>query len=537
MPPLSSTRTISVGTTCAALFIVLLNLWASWPVIGAYFIGDDFGYIHRFTEFPFAEWPSLFVRDWSGGMWGYELPELRPFSALSFLIDIRLWGPTPVAMHLTNVALAIGCAFAVGFLTWRMVDRNIFIAAGAAAIFSLHPSHAEPLGWITGRVDLLGTLCYLLSFIGALLVLEDRKKKTGFTLTWVAYFVGVFSKEFCLTLPVLLGLYLAVYRREQIRTQLRDTLILAAGYIAVFFVYWLCRHLAFGAHVRSGAASFDLLSPDYLQRQLSYLSWFIPGLVNLGRSLHASLLPSLAQLAAVATGLAITLVVLWRSASRSPTPVWRGCLFFGLIWYAIATIPLVAAGYFSPRHLFFATAGLAIATGIVVHQASNSHRIQAGILLVIGVVSVASLKQEIRPWMRAAKISHEAIAVLRRESPASNTVWIFDLPDTYQGCWTWSWAIPFCLQPPFLKNTPLATIEPPALYYAQHLWADPPRFTPAYAATEAVLFSFSPPLRIDRQVVPLATLRTALPILTSKSPGKTDQQLWTEFVAKIRSHD
>lgn len=537
MLPHSSTQTGSRGIICAAVFIIGLNIWASWPVIGGYFIGDDFGYVRRFSEFPLTEWPLLFVRDWSGGMWGYDLPELRPFSALSFLVDIHLWGPNPVAMHSTNIALAIGCAFAVGFLAWRITDRNILVGTGAAVMFSLHPSHAEPLGWITGRVDLLGTLAYLVGFIGAWIALESGRRKTGFAVTWLAYFVGVFSKEFCLTLPILVGLYAAVYRGKQIRAQLRDILVLAAGYIAVFLLYWLCRHLAFGHHVRSGAASFDLLSPAYLRRQFSYVSWFIPGLVNFAKVIHEHLQPKALQLTAVSGGLVLTLIILWRSVSRATMPVWKGCLFFGLIWYAVATIPLVVSGYFSPRHLFFATAGLAIAIGVVVHHVSDSRRIQAAIMVLISAVSGVSLDQEIRPWMRAAKISREAVAVLSRESPGANSLWIFDLPDSYQGCWTWSWAIPFCLQPPFLKNSPPLIIERPALYYAPHLWADHSHFASAHIATEAILFSFRSPLTIKRDVIPVHALRAALPVLTSKPAAKTDQEIWSEFLIKIRPHD
>src|SRR5688572_28949926 len=89
------------------------------PALGIGFLGDDFVYIARFREMPWSEWPTLFIREWSGGVWGQPLKELRPFAALSFMIDARLWGGHVIGYRLVNLSLHLATTALVVQLAWR----------------------------------------------------------------------------------------------------------------------------------------------------------------------------------------------------------------------------------------------------------------------------------------------------------------------------------------------------------------------------------------------------------------------------------
>ena len=65
--------------------IVGVAALAFLPTSAGGFLGDDFVYIARFRNLPWSAWPALFTHDWSGGVWGNQLHELRPFAALSFM--------------------------------------------------------------------------------------------------------------------------------------------------------------------------------------------------------------------------------------------------------------------------------------------------------------------------------------------------------------------------------------------------------------------------------------------------------------------
>ena len=103
----------------AAVLVSLLGF--GWTLDG-YFVGDDFGYVSRFFELPWRKWPSLFAQSWAGDMWGFQLRELRPVTALSFMVEARLWGGNALGFRLTNLALHAGCAAMVGILAERKLQ-------------------------------------------------------------------------------------------------------------------------------------------------------------------------------------------------------------------------------------------------------------------------------------------------------------------------------------------------------------------------------------------------------------------------------
>src|SRR5688500_4647440 len=86
-----------------AVTALVVSLVGFGWTLGGYFQGDDFGYVGRFYEYPFAQWPKLFVASWAGDMWGFQLRELRPVTALSFMVDGRVWGGNATGFRVTNL--------------------------------------------------------------------------------------------------------------------------------------------------------------------------------------------------------------------------------------------------------------------------------------------------------------------------------------------------------------------------------------------------------------------------------------------------
>ncbi|MBM3855149.1 MAG: hypothetical protein FJ399_18680, partial [Verrucomicrobia bacterium] len=135
------------------------------PALGVGFLGDDFVYVARFRELPWADAPGLFLRDWSGGVWGQPLKELRPFAALSLMIDGRLWGGHVAGYRIVNLALHLAATALVVRLAWRFAAGRAQAALVAGLVFAVHPAHVEAVTWITGRPDLLGTVAALAFFV------------------------------------------------------------------------------------------------------------------------------------------------------------------------------------------------------------------------------------------------------------------------------------------------------------------------------------------------------------------------------------
>ncbi|HEY1107700.1 MAG TPA: hypothetical protein VGE76_03680, partial [Opitutaceae bacterium] len=184
--------------TIAAVALVTALAGFGWTLNG-YFIGDDFGYVGRFYDYPVEKWPKLFVESWAGDMWRFQLRELRPMTALTFIIDARLWGGEALGYRVTNLLLHSVCSALVGWLAWRAAGRTVICGVAAAVLFALHPAHAEPVQWITGRVDVLATTFYLAGFCAFVAFRLSGHWRWAVIFTG-CYFGAAFAKEFGLTL-------------------------------------------------------------------------------------------------------------------------------------------------------------------------------------------------------------------------------------------------------------------------------------------------------------------------------------------------
>ncbi|HVH19817.1 MAG TPA: tetratricopeptide repeat protein [Myxococcota bacterium] len=78
----------------------------------------------------------------------------HPFTWLTLMLDAELFGPVPAAFHATNVALhALAACLLFGAL--QSATGRLGASAFAAALFAVHPVHAESVAWITERKDVL----------------------------------------------------------------------------------------------------------------------------------------------------------------------------------------------------------------------------------------------------------------------------------------------------------------------------------------------------------------------------------------------
>ena len=509
-------------------------LQASWSTLDRYFISDDFAYVGRFYHLSLREWPALFVNDWSGGIWGSTLPELRPFAALTFLVDAHFWGANPLGYHLTNFALDAACACLVGLIVWRLHAAPLWLSCAAGILFAWHPAHAEPVAWITGRVDLLGTLAYLVGFYSAGRFLQNSGRPLWLAVAWLAYFIGCFSKEFCLTLPIALMLWALIFPALLGPTRLRQFVVLLSGFLLVAAIFLLCRRLAFGPS-GVGVAALNLLGGEYAERQVDYLRWYFPPLYDLGRDFRPQLVAWASPLVGGLLCAVLVALGVWRR--RNPeSNRWRAITFYGLAWYAIATLPLAVATYFAPRHLYLATAGLCIGVGLLLSTIAARRWWAYGIVVVAALFCVSRFNHAVAPWRHAAKLSERVSVEIARTLPdmRPREILLLDVPEVYAGVWMWSWSTPFALQPPFMPPIANAVLTRPANYYAPQFWAQQPALGALSGASGAVLISADDrgvvtPRRIEQSRLQPAATRLQLAAATNPDLA------WKTFLRALHS--
>ncbi len=506
--------------------------------LGGYFIGDDFGYVGRFFEYPLADWPRLFRASWAGDMWGFQLRELRPITALSFIIDGRLWGGNAVGFRATNLLLHAGCATIVGLLAWRASSRAVECGIGAAVLFALHPAHAEPVQWITGRVDVLTTFFYLAGF-AAFLGYRERGGGRWLAAFGTLYATAIFSKEFGLTLPLMCLLADLIWPRGDRRWRSWKTWAPygVAGALAV--IYFFCRSAAFGpGGIGAGMPDFgsEAFYVQLAQRQLTYVGHLFP---PANRWLYEGS-PWLTQRPVVVGAIILAVAIVafavwfWRTRTQSD-PARRAALFFGFGWYAIATLPLVVT-YISARHLYLASAGVCIVFALIVQALLRWRGVMLGVSGVVALLFVDQLRLTMRPWHEAAVLSGEFTAELRRLEPdlRPGGALLLDVPEIRQGAYVWTWAVPFVLRPPFVRerwDDRLVVLESRGIYVEWERWHQQPAIT-GLAGVDAPswIIQASEGVPVNRIPVALARLRPAAERFAAAPLTTLPHESWRQLI-------
>jgi hypothetical protein len=152
--------------------------------------------------------------------------------------------------------------------------------------------------------------------------------------------------------------------------------------------------------------------------------------------------------------------------------------FYGFAWYAVATLPLAAASYFAPRHLYLATAGLSIAVGLLAASLASRRWLACALVVAAALYYVSRFDHAVTPWRHAAKVSERVTTEVARLAPdlKPGEILLLEVPEVFEGVWMWSWSVPFALQPPFMLSSslPRVALVRPAAFYAVQFWAQQP---------------------------------------------------------------
>jgi len=141
--------------------------------------------------------------------------------------------------HLVNVVLfALSMLILLYFLHYIVFPANSMLAFLAVLLFVIHPIHTEVVANVKSRDEILSLLFISLTFILAFKYRRSQKKWA----LWAAlgaYFLAFLSKEYAITLLVLLPLSFYLFNNDPIKRCLLATV----PYLAIAIVYIVIRLL------------------------------------------------------------------------------------------------------------------------------------------------------------------------------------------------------------------------------------------------------------------------------------------------------
>ena len=241
--------------------LFLLTVAVYWPGMQAGFYFDD---LNNIVEVPALHWTELSM----AGVWQVVEEALLPgrvMSNLSFALNHLYNGLNPAGYHWVNLAihLLVGISLiwvavllaGVGENTPSRLEKKLFCALLATALFLLHPLNIQAVTYVVQRMTSLATLFTLLSFGCYLTARLCKSTRTvlWFSLSAISFLLALVNKEIALLLPVVLVLfevcYYPEYWRDKIarvvqRVGLARLIVLGLAVIAILVVafgqlyYW-----------------------------------------------------------------------------------------------------------------------------------------------------------------------------------------------------------------------------------------------------------------------------------------------------------
>ena len=428
----------------AAFLVVLAATLPYLETLDDYFVQDDFGVVWLLSSKPAGYFPRWFISPWMDTIWGDPPDEIRPFPAVTYQVA-ALWGAaSPVANHAINIAFHAVNALLVFSIAEATAGLPLLPAAFAAVVFAMLPMQSEAVAWVTGRVDSMPACFYLAAFL-LYVRWRDARRVPLYLWSVALCFVALFSKQNAVTLPAALVAYDVLVAKRPLGLSwswLRPYMpyvLLTAGYLAL-------RYALFGEVAREGrlgAAQFGV----FRQNVSIHVRRMIFGEAGLQLAVSTAL-------TCVAVGAAALIVawMVWGERNRALTV--RAIVYFVLVWVALGLAPTIVSGYGSPRHMYLASVGWAVALGAafdVFWRARLRALRIAGVVLgaVLLIVYARQLHEEVRLWSVRAEVSRRVVADLEREalSAPRGTLFLVDPPAR-----SWNFALPYAMKPPFTRE-------------------------------------------------------------------------------------
>lgn len=207
----------------------------------------------------------------------------RPVTSVSFALSWALGGGSPVVFHAVNVGLHAAATAAVVALL-ALLGASVLWSVAGAALFAVHPVHAEAVANVVGRGDVLAALFVVLGVIVHLAPRIPGAWKAAGVATTYALALG--SKESAVVLPALLMAVEIVRPEKEGKPSPPAPRRLAAAWPTwtalglVLAAYLGTRYAALGTLVHRDVAPYIAVLPSGLR-----LSTAVANLAEIGRLL------------------------------------------------------------------------------------------------------------------------------------------------------------------------------------------------------------------------------------------------------------
>jgi len=365
----------------AFLIVAVLASGCYLNALGGSFISDDQRNIVNNSLLRESQsLPELFTAFFR--LKGSTALSTRPITALTYWIDLRLFGLNPFGFHLENLLWHTATALVVLVLLRGLWPAEPLMAFVGAALFAVHPVHTEAVSWISGRSEILAAFWGLLAFMAHRRADRDGSNASLWRVAALAaWLVALGAKEMAATLPLLLLMTDALlgrpsgwWRPRRLATRYGPLAAAAVAYVAFrwsvlgHFGYHELNQVFLGAPLSVRGATMLKVGAAYVGKLIFPVNlnadwWAMP----YARGLTDGPLPLLAL------ALLIGLLGLAWAVRRTAQPVAWGILWSGFALLPVSNI-LPIAEFAAERFLYFSSVGACVALAWVMMRVARPRK-------------------------------------------------------------------------------------------------------------------------------------------------------------------
>lgn len=195
----------AIGGPSSPRFMASLSFVVAMVALSAFFGAMNNGFAFDDGAFFLEKTPLGRGLTMEGVRWAFTSTFAGlwfPVALLSHMLDVQLFGLSPLGHHLTSVIFHAANAVLLFLWLGRTTGatwRSFFVAV----LFAVHPLHVESVAWLSARNDLLSAFFGLLALMAY--TEYSRRLRPGWYLLAAACFaLGLLSKPMLMTLPLLL---------------------------------------------------------------------------------------------------------------------------------------------------------------------------------------------------------------------------------------------------------------------------------------------------------------------------------------------
>jgi hypothetical protein len=185
-------RAMTLASIAVLAVVVLVTYFAA---LRLNFYGDDYSFVEIAGRSSLAQYLAFYFDPRVQTGW------YRPLQGMVFGIEWVLFGSNPVGYHLVNVLVHLANVLLL-FALVAVVSRRCRIAFLSALIYAGLPLYAVAVLW-PGDADFLLTFFYLSAMLCWVLYLKKHQRQF-FLLSFIFFLLTLLTKEFGVTLPVML---------------------------------------------------------------------------------------------------------------------------------------------------------------------------------------------------------------------------------------------------------------------------------------------------------------------------------------------